>query len=79
MTEEHDHHDHEAPDRTFLWWVWNIFFTVMYPVLATFSLLFTGLLVLFSFISRILFKVLDSFSAENKSAKKTEQTVSEVI
>jgi|GEM_PF-5810692 len=32
--------------------LWNVFFTIMYPVITVFSLLFTGILTVFSALSR---------------------------
>ncbi len=47
-------------------YAWNILFALFYPFLLTFSLIFTGIVWIFSGISQILFKVLSSISQKEK-------------
>jgi hypothetical protein len=42
--------------------LWNVLFALFYPALVVFSLLFTGLLLLFSNLSRLAFAVIKLFS-----------------
>jgi hypothetical protein len=58
--------------------VWYVFFILLYPVLITFSLLFTSILLLFSGLSKLLFKLIQLFSAKPASVKnepKAEPTI----
>lgn len=41
--------------------IWTIFFAVMYPIITAFSLLFTGILTIFSAISRSIVFILRLF------------------
>lgn len=54
--------------------VWYIFFILLYPILITFSLVFTGILLVFSGISKIIFKLIHLFSAKPDSVKNTSNT-----
>jgi len=38
--------------------IWNIVFTLMYPFITVFSLLFTGILSVFSFISWLIVSII---------------------
>jgi hypothetical protein len=52
----------QKPKSTWLHYAWNILFALFYPFLLTFSILFTGIVWFFSALSRLLFKILSSFS-----------------
>jgi hypothetical protein len=43
-------------------YLWNVLFTIFYPALVVFSLIFTGILLLFSNISRLAFAIIKLFS-----------------
>ncbi len=58
---------------SFVYYAWQIFFALMYPILVTFSLIFTGILLLFSGLSRLLIAVA-SFFAKKKPAPPLEPT-----
>jgi hypothetical protein len=45
--------------------LWNVLFTAFYPVLVVFSLIFTGILLLFSNLSRLAFAIIKLFSKKN--------------
>ncbi|QHT68278.1 hypothetical protein GXP67_17335 [Rhodocytophaga rosea] len=53
--------------------IWYVFFILLYPVLVTFSLLFTSILLLFSGLSKLLFKLIQLFSAKPTSVKNEEK------
>ncbi len=52
----------EQKPKSWVHYAWNILFVVFYPFLLTFSILFTGIVWFFSALSRVLFKILSSFS-----------------
>ncbi|MDP5121467.1 MAG: hypothetical protein NWQ46_07730, partial [Spirosomaceae bacterium] len=41
--------------------IWNIVFTLMYPFITVFSLLFTGILSVFSFLSWVVVSIIKKF------------------
>ena len=48
------------PKSAFLHYAWNVLFALFYPVLVTFSLLFTGIVWVLSGFSRLLFRLLSA-------------------
>ncbi len=54
--------NHPPAEKTFLWWLWHIFFVLIYPVLVAFALVYTSLLWTFAAISRILSWVFKIFA-----------------
>ena len=72
------HQEFPKPTDSLAKKIWYVFFILLYPVLVTFSLLFTGILLLFSGLSKLLFKLIQLFSAKPESAKhdsKVESTL----
>lgn len=51
---------------------WNVFFILMYPVIMTFSLLFTGILLFFSGLSKV-FSLLFSLIPTRASGREKPQ------
>ena len=56
------------PKKTFLQIVWDIVFTLFYPILIVFSLLFVGVVYLFSAISWLVSRMLPRSKAEDTEA-----------
>jgi hypothetical protein len=72
------HQEFPKPADSLLKKVWYVLFILLYPVLITFSLLFTGILLVFSGLSKLLFKLIQLFSSKPESAKddsKVEHTL----
>lgn len=59
--------------NSFLKKAWYLFFILLYPVLVTFSLVFTGILFLFSGISKVIFKIVSMFSAKAEDGRITPE------
>jgi hypothetical protein len=58
--------------------IWYVFFILLYPVLITFSLLFTGILLLFSGLSKLLFKLIQLFGSKPASVRNDSKVDSTV-
>jgi hypothetical protein len=59
-----------SPVRKFLAKLWQVLFVLIYPVLITFSLIFTVILLIFSSLSQLMFRLLNGASPKepvNKS------------
>gem|GEM_PF-2316501 len=56
--------EEQKPKSILLRYIWNVVFALFYPFLVTFSLLFTGIVWLFSGCSQLLFKFLSSLSTQ---------------
>jgi hypothetical protein len=54
----------EPRKRTLADWLWLILFSAMYPVLISFSLLFTGILWIFSGLSRVTAWIIRQFPSK---------------
>jgi len=57
--------DQDKPKSVLLQYAWNVLFALFYPFLITFSLLFTGIVWVFSGVSQVLFKLLSSIQSKN--------------
>lgn len=60
--------------------IWYGLFILIYPIIITFSLVFTGILLLFSTLSKLIFKIISLFSKNsepNKIVKKVEPIVNQ--
>jgi hypothetical protein len=49
--------------------LWNVLFAIFYPALVVFSLLFTGILLVFSNLSKLVFAIIRLFSKKSGQEK----------